>query len=117
VSEAPGPGGETSPAFWRPFLVYTGSRVGVFAVLLGLLYGIGVRGLVVVFIALVLSGVLSYFLLDRQRAAFAAAVEARVERRRAVAATRAGREDAVADQLIAEESSRRNMTPGGSRGT
>ena len=108
---------ESSPTFWRPFLIYTGSRVGVFAVLLGLLYGIGVRGLIVVFIALVLSGVMSYFVLDKQRAAFAAAVEARVERRRAASAARTAREDEIADRLIeAEEAARREVPSGGSRG-
>jgi uncharacterized membrane protein len=117
VSEAHRPAEKTSPAFWRSFLVYTGSLVGVFAVLLGLLYGIGVRGLVVVFIALVLSGVMSYFVLDKQRTAFAAAVEARVERRRAAGAARAAREDEIADRLIeAEDAARREVPSGGSRG-
>jgi uncharacterized membrane protein len=108
---------QTSPGFWRSFLIYSASRVAVFAVLLGLLYGVGVRGLIVVFIALVLSGVLSYFLLERQRTAFAAAVEARVDRRRTAVATRVGREDAIADQLIAEEAALRNVSSGDPRGT
>ena len=111
------PPDRTSPGFWRPFLVYSASRVGVFAALLGLLYGVGVRGLIVVFIALVLSGVLSYFLLERQRTAFAAAVEARVERRRHAAVAKVNREDAIADQLIAEEAALRNVSSGDARGT
>jgi uncharacterized membrane protein len=103
--------------FWRSFLVYTGSRVGLFVGVLALFFGIGVRGLIVVLIALVLSGVVSYFLLDRQRTAFAQALEARVERRRAISAARTSREDEIADQLIAEEESRRNVASGGSRGS
>lgn len=117
MNDTPPTGAEAIPSFWRSFLLYSGSRVGLFAVVLGLFYGIGVRGLIVVLIALVLSGVLSYFLLDRQRTAFARALEARVERRRAVAAARASKEDAVADQLIAEEAARGNVPSGGSRGT
>ena len=108
------------PTFWRAFLLYTGSRIAVFAVLLGLLYGVGVRGLVVIFISLVLSGVLSYFLLDRQRAAFAAAVEARVETRRGKTSARTAREDEIADALIAEAGadagSGQGLPSGGSRG-
>jgi uncharacterized membrane protein len=113
-----------APAFWRAFLVYTGSRVAVFVAVVGLLYGVGVRGLVVIFIALVLSGVLSYFLLDRQRAAFATAVERRVERRvesrRGRTSSRTAREDAIADALIAEAeaeaASGQGLSSGDSRG-
>ena len=109
-----------APAFWRAFLVYTGSRVAVFVAVVGLLYGVGVRGLVVIFIALVLSGVLSYFLLDRQRAAFAAAVERRVEGRRGRTSPRTAREDAIADALIAEAEaeagSAQDLSSGDSRG-
>jgi uncharacterized membrane protein len=108
---------DTSPTFWRPLLIYTGSRIGVFVALLGLLYGIGVRGLIVVLIALVLSGILSYFLLDRQRTAFAAALEAGVQRRRARAVARTNREDEIADRLIAEEQAQRNVSSGDSRGS
>jgi uncharacterized membrane protein YqgA involved in biofilm formation len=101
------------PGFWRSTLVYSGSRVGVFAVLLGLLYVVGVRGVIVVLIALVLSGVLSYFLLDRQRSAFAAALEERVKRRRERAAAKSAREDEIADRLIAEEQARRSLSSSG----
>jgi uncharacterized membrane protein len=117
VSETPRPEDQTPARFWRSFLTYTGSRVGVFVVLLGLLYGIGVRGPIVVLIALVMSGILSYFLLDRQRTSFARALEAHIERRRAAATVRTSREDAIADRLIAEEETRRNVSQGGSRGT
>lgn len=84
--------------------------------MLGLLYGVGVRGLIVIFVALVLSGILSYFLLDRQRTAFATALEARVERRRAKAVARASREDAAADELIAAQNSPHGVGSGDNRG-
>ncbi len=112
MSEPTPPANPPSPAFWRSFLLYTGSRVGMFAVTVGLLYGVGVRGIIVVFAALVLSGIASYFLLDRQRATFAAALEARMQRRqasprvgrrRAAAAARAAREDAIAHEMIAAQ--------------
>jgi uncharacterized membrane protein len=110
------PAREEAPAFWRSFLVYTASRVGVFAVLLGLLFGIGVRGVIVILIALVLSGVLSYFLLDRQRSAFAIALQERVERRQAAAAARAATEDDIADAMIAAEQARQRAHVGDDRG-
>jgi uncharacterized membrane protein len=120
VSDTTGSAPQAPPAFWRSLLVYSGSRIGVFVAILGLLYGVGVRGLIVVFIALVLSGVLSYFLLDRQRTAFATALEARVERRRAAAAARVGREDDIAEAMIAraeaEAASAQGSPSGGHRG-
>ncbi|MFL6241109.1 MAG: DUF4229 domain-containing protein [Actinomycetes bacterium] len=116
MSETAEPGPPSTPNFWRAFLIYTGSRIGLFVLLLGLLYGIGVRGLIVYLVALVLSGGLSYFLLERQRSTFGVALQQRVERRRVRAAGRVGREDAVADQLIAEEEGRRNARYGGVRG-
>jgi hypothetical protein len=108
---------EATPRFWRSFLIYSGSRLGLFAGVAGLFYGIGVRGPIVLLIAIALSGGLSYFLLNGQRTALALAVEARIERRRSAASARASREDAIADQLIAEEESRRNVPSGGSRGS
>jgi uncharacterized membrane protein YfcA len=70
----------------REFLLYTALRLAVFAATLGVVLGLWllVAGTANVFlaviIAFVLSGVASYFLLSRPRAAFAARVEARAER-------------------------------------
>ena len=70
----------------KEFLLYTALRLAVFAATLGLVLGVWllVTGsanlLVAVVLAFVLSGVASYFLLARPRAAFAARVEARAER-------------------------------------
>jgi hypothetical protein len=62
--------------------MYSGARVLLFAAVAALLYGIGFRGLLLGAVALVVSLPLSYFLLARQRAAFAADVERRVTERR-----------------------------------
>ena len=70
----------------REFVVYTAMRIGLF--LTSLLVVVGVWMLVAgevpvlwaVVIAFVLSGVASYFLLNRQREAFARRVELRADR-------------------------------------
>ncbi len=62
--------------------LYTLLRFGLFFVLWGLLYLFGVRGLLAALIALVLSVPLSFVLLARPRAAFAAQLEARAAVRR-----------------------------------
>lgn len=51
----------------RPLLVYTLSRLGLFAVTLGVLYLIGARSWLLLLLAAVLSGVASYVLLSKQR--------------------------------------------------
>jgi hypothetical protein len=62
---------------------YTAGRVLVFAVLVGLGWLAGLRGFLVVFVALLLSIPVSYFFLARQRNAMAADVERKVTDRRA----------------------------------
>ena len=52
----------------RPFLVYTASRLGLFAVTLGVLYLIGFHNVFwLLVISFVVSGIASYVLLSRQR--------------------------------------------------
>ncbi|MEU9887202.1 DUF4229 domain-containing protein [Sphaerisporangium sp. NPDC051011] len=52
----------------RPFLVYTASRIGLFAVTLGVLYLIGIHDVFwLIVISFVISGMASYVLLSRQR--------------------------------------------------
>lgn len=72
---------------------YTGMRVGLFAVALGLLLLVPVRGPLLVALALIISGLASYVLLGPQREAMSAELFAVRERRRARAAARAARED------------------------
>lgn len=74
------------PGGVKEFVVYTGMRIGLF--LTSLVVVIGVWGLVAdevpvlwaVVISFALSGVASYFLLNRQREAFARRVEERAQR-------------------------------------
>ncbi|GII81335.1 hypothetical protein Sru01_63170 [Sphaerisporangium rufum] len=52
----------------RPFLVYTASRLGLFAVTFGVLYLIGLHDVFwLLVVSLVVSGVASYVLLSKQR--------------------------------------------------
>jgi Zn-dependent protease with chaperone function len=63
--------------------LYTAARVLIFVVLAGLGWLAGLRGFLLVLVALVVSVPLSYFFLARQREAFAADLERRVNDRRA----------------------------------
>jgi uncharacterized membrane protein YfcA len=83
----------------KEFVVYTGLRILLFLATLGVVLGAWVLAadeanvLLSVVIAFVVSGVGSYFLLERQRAAFAARVEARAERATAAFEERRAKED------------------------
>lgn len=63
--------------------VYTAARALIVLVLAGLGWLAGLRGFLLVFVALLVSVPLSYYFLARQREAFAADVERRVTARRA----------------------------------
>lgn len=85
----------------KEFAVYTGLRIGLFiasyAVILGawdLLGGDGAIPLLgPLVLAFLVSGVASWFLLDRQRQAFARRVQTRAEQASARMEERRGRED------------------------
>ncbi|PVG82509.1 DUF4229 domain-containing protein [Nocardioides gansuensis] len=83
----------------KEFLVYTGMRIVVFVGSLLLVVGVWslftdrVNGLIAVIVALAVSGVASYFLLRRQREAFARRVEERAARATAAFEERKARED------------------------
>jgi hypothetical protein len=62
----------------HPVVVYTLSRLGLFAVALGVLYLIGLRTFLLFAVAFLVSGVASYILLSKQRDA----VSARLSRNR-----------------------------------
>lgn len=94
------------PGLGRAFAIYTASRVGLFVSFAALTYAAGVRGLFVLVIPLVVSAVASYFLLARQRNAFAAALEARVVRRTPRVSARTAAEDEIADRLVREQEQR-----------
>lgn len=70
----------------KQFVVYTALRLGLLAVSFLAIWGVWglfaskVNALVVVVLAFLVSGVASYFLLNRQRESFARVVEARAAR-------------------------------------
>ncbi|WP_107774842.1 DUF4229 domain-containing protein [Nocardioides sediminis] len=85
----------------KEFLVYTGLRILLFIGMVGLVLGVWslldsdgrINLLWPVVIAFALSGVASYFLLNRQRDAFARKVEERASRASAAFEERRARED------------------------
>jgi len=83
----------------KEFVVYTGLRILLFLATLAVVLGAWVlladeaNLFVAVVIAFVLSGVGSYYLLERQRSAFATRVEARAERATAAFEERRAHED------------------------
>ena len=81
----------------RQFWTYTLARLGLVAVAAGLLWLVGLRGPILIVLAFVVSGVLSYFLLGRQRGAFAELVDRRARRIRERMAAAQAAEDAADD--------------------
>jgi hypothetical protein len=63
----------------------------------------GLHGFPLIVVALLVSGVLSWFLLKRQRINMGMAVESQVQRGRSKLAERTAREDAYADALAAQQ--------------
>jgi hypothetical protein len=80
-------------------LSYNLLRLALFAACFGLGWLAGLRNLVLVVAALLVSGVLSWFALRKQREAWGLAVEQTVERGRSRMAERAAKEDAYVDAL------------------
>jgi hypothetical protein len=81
--------------------VYTALRAALFAGCLALGWLAGLGGVLLLAAALVASGLLSWFLLDRQRAALGLAAERAVSAMRARAHERTAREDAYVDSVLA----------------
>jgi hypothetical protein len=79
----------------RATLFYTVLRFGLFIVVFGLLYVAGARSILLLGLAILISGVLSYFLLNNQRAAMSGAISRRLSnfRERLDAGTRAEDDD------------------------
>lgn len=82
-------------------LAYNASRAGLLVLCLGLGYVAGLRSALLIVAALLISGVLSWFLLRPQRVAMGLAVERSVARGQRRFAARAAAEDAYVDQLLA----------------
>jgi hypothetical protein len=81
-------------------LTYNVGRVGVFVVCLGLGWIAGLRSILLVVAALLVSGVLSWFVLRRQREAMGEAVERSVSRGQERFAARAAAEDEYVDRVL-----------------
>lgn len=80
-------------------LIYNLWRLVLLACCLGIGFLAGLRGFVLIVVALFVSGVLSWFVLGRQRVNMGVAIERTVERGRARMAARTAAEDAVADEI------------------
>jgi len=87
----------------RSVVAYNLGRLGLFVACALLGYVAGLRGLLLLAAALLVSGVLSWFLLARQRAAMAEVVGGAVTRGRTRLAQRAADEDAYVDAITAPE--------------
>jgi hypothetical protein len=66
-----------------PALAYSLARLGLFLAALLLLYLIGARGLLLVALALLVSGIISFVVLSRQRDAMSSSLSARLRGMRA----------------------------------
>jgi uncharacterized iron-regulated membrane protein len=79
----------------RSAIAYTTARILLFAGVTVLLYLVGARGLLLLGAALLVSGIVSYVLLSRQRDAMSAAITSRIQgfRGRLDAGTRAEDDD------------------------
>ena len=89
-----------------PVIVYTASRLALFALTLVVLYAFGLRQLLLLLVAVLVSGLLSYVLLSRQRDAMSQAVVERGHglRQRMQEATEA--EDEYDEAMRAEQGQR-----------
>ena len=83
----------------RSVIAYNLGRIGLFVGCALLGYLAGLRGLILLAAALLVSGVLSWFLLARQRAAMAEVLGGAVTRGRSKLAQRAAEEDAYVESV------------------
>ena len=81
----------------RSVIVYTLARLALFAATAGVLYIVGARGMLLLALAILISGIVSFVLLSRQRDALSASVTDRAARMRENLAAGAAREDEEAE--------------------
>jgi hypothetical protein len=93
------------PRDGRAVVVYTLARAALFLLCLLLTWLAGFSGFPMLVVALLVSGVLSWFLLQRQRLAMGGAVEGLVHRVRRRIDERAAAEDAYVDRLEQQRTS------------
>jgi hypothetical protein len=77
----------------RAVLIYSLSRLALFAATAGVLFLVGARGFLLLALAILISGVVSFVLLSRQRDAVSSSVTERAGRMRQNLAEGAARED------------------------
>lgn len=77
----------------RSVFVYTIARLALFGATAGVLFLVGARGFLLLALAILISGIISYVLLSRQRDAVSASVTERASRMRENLAAGAARED------------------------
>jgi hypothetical protein len=77
----------------RSVLIYSLSRLALFAATAGVLFLVGARGLLLLALAILVSGIVSFVLLSRQRDAVSSSVTERAGRIRDNLADGAARED------------------------
>lgn len=80
-------------------MVYTAARAGLLLICLVLGWVAGLSGAFLLVVALLVSGLISWFVLQRQRIAMGGVVERRVNRLRSRIDERAAAEDAYVDAL------------------
>jgi len=62
----------------RATFTYSLARILLFVATLGILYLVGARGLLLIAVALVISGIISFVVLSRQRDAMSGAIASRI---------------------------------------
>ncbi|MCW2943633.1 MAG: hypothetical protein JWR24_350 [Actinoallomurus sp.] len=77
----------------RHVIVYTAARLALFAATAGVLYLVGARGFLLLCLAILISGIISFVLLSRQRDAVSSSVTERAARMRENLAEGTARED------------------------
>jgi hypothetical protein len=93
--------GQVSPS--KALLAYNALRGLLLVSCLGIGYLAGLRGLLLIVVALAVSGLASWFLLKNQRIKMGMAVEQAVARGRGVMAERTAKEDEYADAVLARQ--------------
>jgi len=87
----------------RSVFAYSTARLALFAATAGVLFLVGARGFLLLALAILISGIVSFVLLSRQRDAVSAAVTDRAARMRDNLAAGAAREDGEQEQQHDEQ--------------
>ena len=97
---------DRATAAGKAMALYSGARFGLFLLCFGVFYLAGMGLLLALAVAAVLSGVVGYFLLAKQRIALSTAIDGKVQLARSRAAQRTAQEDAIADDIISQQGDR-----------